>query len=101
MRREGVVIAKYIGVVSELFGRADVMAEHIFGRGHTGARREMVDQRANELGLGGPFFDACGEIRIHGLRGGRGGENSKTYEQDHSEARGHEFFLRCSEDVAL
>ncbi len=98
MRGESVVIAEDIGVIGEFFGRADVVAEDIFGRRHCGAEGEMVDERAHELRLGGPLFDLCGVVGIHGLGrwlrcgclgGGGDGQGSEErgseeYEQERS-----------------
>ena len=71
MRRQAVVVTKHICIICELFGRADVMAEHVLGGRHTGAGGKMVNQRAQELRLGGPFLDARRVIRVHCLGPGR------------------------------
>ena len=81
MRRQGVVIAQDIGVVSQLLGRADVMAEDFLGRRHGGADGKMVHQRADELRLGGPFLDAGRVVGVHGLSAGREGKCGNESEQ--------------------
>ncbi len=62
--RQRPVVLQDVGVVSELRGRADVIAEHIPRRGHAVHLRQMVDERADEIRLRRPLLDRPGEVLV-------------------------------------
>ena len=66
--RERAVVLQRVGVVGQLGGRADVIAEHILGRWHAVHLGQVIDERADEVGLGRPFLDGLGEVLVLRLR---------------------------------
>ena len=68
-RRQRAVVLQDIGVVGELRGGADVIAEHVLRRGHAVHLRQMVDQRADEIRLRRPLLDRLGEVLVLRLCG--------------------------------
>ena len=60
----------------------------------------MVDQGAEELGLGGPFLDARGVVGVHGLSAGDERERDNESEEEQGSTFEHGPVLRrveCSQ----
>src|SRR5215469_4893774 len=64
---ERAVILQHVRVVTEDLWGADVVAQDFFRRRDGGGERKVIDERAYEFRLGGPFFDGLGEVRVHWL----------------------------------
>ncbi len=62
---ERVVILQHVRVIGQVLGRADIIAENVLGRWNDGRFRQMIHQRADEFGPGGPFLDQAGEFVVH------------------------------------
>ncbi len=68
-RGQGLVVFENIGVIGELLGRADVIAEDVVRRRHSARFRQVVNQRTDELRTSGPFMHGFGKVIVHLLSG--------------------------------
>ena len=65
---ERAVVLQRVGVVGQLGRRPDVIPEDILRGRYARDLRQMIDERADEVGLSRPFLDELGEVVILRLR---------------------------------
>ena len=76
---QGPVVAAQIGYVGEFLGSPGVVADDVLGARNAGSLRKVIDERAHELGPGGPLLHQLGVLLVLRLPGlGKGGGNQEV-----------------------
>ena len=88
---QGSVLRQQLRVVRQFARYAGMVAKHLYRRRHGVIDRQMINQRADEFGTGGPVAYTFGEVLVHRL--GRLSTHPRGVEAserpDHTENHSH------------
>ncbi|SPE36200.1 hypothetical protein SBA6_520026 [Candidatus Sulfopaludibacter sp. SbA6] len=91
---KGPVVAAQIGYAGEFLGSADVVANDVPGAGNAGDPGKVIDERAHELGPGGPLLHQFGVVLVLRLPGlGKGGGPREVHRGQYEECEDTGGFL--------